>query len=53
MSLTRYQQQFAHLNVKRTQSRVSPHKMCMLLALIELIGDGQYKDNRIGNPPKK
>lgn len=47
MSLARYEQQFANLNINRSHGRISPHKMCMMLAVIELIDDGQIQNNRI------
>ncbi|HHJ20433.1 MAG TPA: DUF3883 domain-containing protein [Gammaproteobacteria bacterium] len=47
MSLNRYEKQFTELNVNRTQGHRSPHKACLLLAVIDLVADGSIKDNHI------
>jgi len=47
MSLNYYEQQFRQLNINRSQGRGSPHKMCMLLSVIELIRTGDISANRI------
>jgi hypothetical protein len=47
MSLNDYENQFAELNINKSKGHGSPHKMCLLLAVIDLIGRGELTDNRI------
>lgn len=47
MSLEYFANQFAQLNINRSGGHGSPHKMCMLMAVIDLIGSGVIKTNRI------
>ncbi|MES9933573.1 MAG: DUF3883 domain-containing protein [Candidatus Sedimenticola sp. PURPLELP] len=47
MSLEYFAQQFSRLNINRTGGHGSPHKMCMLMAVIDLIGSGVITSNRI------
>ena len=49
MGLREYEQQFTHLNINRSAGKSSPHKMCMLLAVVELVNSGQIISNRIYN----
>lgn len=47
MSLLDYQVRFGKLKPNRTGGHASPHKMCLILAVIELIESGQLKENKI------
>ena len=47
MSLASYQNKFRRLNVNVRAGRASPHKICMLLALLDLARSGGLADNRI------
>ena len=47
MSLEYFANQFAQLNINRSGGHASPHKMCMLMAVIDLIGSGVITSNRI------
>jgi len=47
MSLEYFAKQFAQLNINRSGGHGSPHKMCMLMAVIDLIGSGLITENRI------
>jgi putative restriction endonuclease len=47
MSLTDYQDKFRNLVVNVRNGRVSPHKICMLLALLDLARAGALTLNRI------
>jgi len=45
--LSEYTQKFCSLNVNRSQGHVSPHKPCLLLALLDLFEIGKISENRI------
>ena len=47
MSLQFYGKKFNALNMNRQQGRVSPHKVCMLLAVMDLISNKTLRNNRI------
>ena len=47
MSLERYIELFSDLKPNRSGGRASPHKACLLLAVIDLIDEGVLTDNRI------
>ena len=47
MSLDRYIELFSDLKPNRSSGRASPHKACLLLAVIDLIDEGVLTDNRI------
>ena len=47
MSLSDYIHKFQNLNVNQAHGRASPHKICMLLALLDLARSGALKGNRI------
>ena len=47
MSLQFYAEKFNALNMNRQQGRVSPHKVCMLLAVMDLISNKTISNNRI------
>lgn len=47
MSLPTYIAKFEALNVNRARGHASPHKVCMLLAVMDLLEDGTLRDNRI------
>ena len=47
MSLAHYERHFTHLNINRSQGHGSPHKMCLLLAVVDLIGSGHITQNHI------
>ena len=47
MSLTDYQRKFCALYVNSKNGRRSPHKICMLLAMLDLARAGSLKVNRI------
>lgn len=47
MSLQYYAEKFNTLNMNRQQGRVSPHKVCMMLTIIDLIADKTIHNNRI------
>lgn len=47
MRLEHYQKKFASLRVNSAHGRASPHKICMLLALLDLARSGRLKENRI------
>lgn len=47
MSLADYQDKFRQLVVNMAGGRASPHKICMLLALLDLARAGALPDNRI------
>ena len=51
MSLKSYQDKFRRLNVNVRAGRASPHKICMLLALLDLARSGGLADNRIAFAP--
>ena len=38
---------FNHFNLSRQHGRVSPHKVCMLLAVMDLISYKTIRDNKI------
>ncbi|MBU0944063.1 MAG: DUF3883 domain-containing protein [Proteobacteria bacterium] len=42
-----YSEKFNRLNMNRQRGRVSPHKVCMLLAVMDLIAHKTVRDNRI------
>src|SRR4051812_47239616 len=47
MSLAEYQDKFRRLVVNMSGGRASPHKICMLLALLDLARAGGLPENRI------
>lgn len=47
MTLADYQRLFTQLNVNLVDGRRSPHKVCMLLAVLELARSGALTDNRL------
>lgn len=47
MTLAAYQDKLRRLNVNVRAGRASPHKICMLLALLDLARSGGLADNRI------
>ncbi|WP_162590085.1 HNH endonuclease [Variovorax sp. RA8] len=51
MSVETYQQKFARLNVNVAGGRASPHKICMLLAVLDLARSGGLTENRIFYAP--
>ncbi len=51
MMLATYQDKFRRLNVNVRAGRASPHKICMLLALLDLARSGGLADNRIAFAP--
>ncbi|CAN7773319.1 HNH endonuclease [Variovorax sp. LjRoot290] len=51
MSVEAYQQRFARLNVNAVAGRASPHKICMLLAVLDLARGGALIENRIYYAP--
>ena len=52
MSLADYQRKFCALNVNTTRGRRSPHKVCMLLAVLDLARGGGLTVNRIVYGPQ-
>lgn len=46
MSLTFYADKFSALNMNRQEKRVSPQKVCMLLAVMDQIADQKMYGNR-------
>jgi len=51
MSLAEYQDKFKRLFVNMSGGRASPHKLCMLLAVLDLARAGGLGDNRIAYAP--
>lgn len=51
MSLAAYEDKFRQLNVNQTGGRYSPHKICMLLAVLDLARSGALTENRIEYSP--
>lgn len=51
MSLAAYEDKFRQLNVNQTGGRYSPHKICMLLAVLDLARSGALAKNRIEYSP--
>jgi len=47
MNLSSYQRAFASLRIHRSGKRTSPHKVALLLAVIDLIESGDLTDNQI------
>ncbi|ROS00215.1 uncharacterized protein DUF3883 [Sinobacterium caligoides] len=47
MSLLDYERRFADLNLNRSTGQASPHKVAMLLAVMELIDNGTIVENEI------
>jgi putative restriction endonuclease len=47
MSLEIYKEKFAKLRVNVAHGRASPHKICMLLSLLDIARSGKLKQNRI------
>jgi putative restriction endonuclease len=52
MSLVSYADKFARLNVGRVGDHERPHKPVLLLALLDLFGQGAIKENRITYSPE-
>ncbi len=51
MSVESYCEKFARLNVNIRNGRASPHKICMLLAMLDLARSGALQENRIYYTP--
>ena len=51
MSLATYADQFRRLKVNVARGRASPHKICMLLAVLDLARGGALTENRIEYAP--
>lgn len=51
MSLAAYQDSFRRLNVNQSGGRYSPHKICMLLAMLDMARSGALTENRIDYSP--
>ena len=51
MSLLTYQERFSRVIVNLRQGRASPHKICMLLAVLDLARSGALVQNRIEFAP--
>ncbi len=51
MSLATYADQFRRLKVNVAHGRASPHKICMLLAVLDLARGGALTENRIEYAP--
>lgn len=51
MTLALYQQKFTRLHVNMSGGKVSPHKICMLLALLDLARSGSLKNNKVEYGP--
>lgn len=51
MSLADYAERFRRLNVNVAQGRASPHKICMLLAMLDLARSGALTCNQIEYAP--
>lgn len=47
MNLAYYEDRFSRLNLNKSAGRVSPHKVAMLLAVMDLIESGKLAANRI------
>lgn len=47
MSLAEYQEKFKRLVVNKANGRLSPHKLCMLLAVLDLARAGALPENKI------
>jgi predicted restriction endonuclease len=47
MSLFEYESRFRELNLNQSLGHPSPHKVCMLLAVIDLVSTGSILENRI------
>jgi hypothetical protein len=47
MALSDYITKFQALNVNRAHGHASPHKVCMLLAVMDLLEEGKLRENRI------
>ena len=47
MTLALYQEKLRHLVVNVTNGRASPHKICMILALLDMARGGTFDENRI------
>jgi len=52
MTLESYIAQLRHLNVNRRHGRASPHKPCMVLAVLDLAEAGRLANNRITFTPE-
>lgn len=46
-SLAEYQRQLGSLRADRSSGHAKPHKMCLLLAVIDLIANGEITNNKI------
>ena len=51
MTLALYQQKFTRLRVNMSGGKASPHKICMLLALLDLARGGSLEANKVGYGP--
>ena len=51
MSLSTYVDRFRRLNVNVAHGRASPHKICMLLAVLDLARGGALTENRVEFAP--
>jgi putative restriction endonuclease len=51
MTLSIYQHKFTHLRVNMSGGKASPHKICMLLALLDLVRSGSLRFNKVEYGP--
>lgn len=51
MSLALYLDRLRRLQVNVARGRASPHKICMLLAVLDLARSGALRENRIDFAP--
>lgn len=51
MSIEEYKRKLTQLNVNQVHGRASPHKICMLLAVLDLARSGALQENRITFSP--
>jgi len=51
VNLLDYQRKLIHLNVNQAHGRASPHKICMLLAVLDMARSGILQENRITFSP--
>lgn len=51
MTLSIYQHKFTHLRVNMSGGKASPHKICMLLALLDLARSGSLRFNKVEYGP--
>lgn len=51
MTIEDYKRKLTHLNVNQVHGRASPHKICMLLAVLDLARSGALRENYITYSP--